>query len=108
VDAVAEDTREGRYVAVGVRDTGTGIAHAVVRRLGEAFTLNAILAGDHPVAGAGLGLAICRGIAAAHGGSISVETAPNRGTVVTVRLRADLDGPQAGARAQPIVVRELA
>ena len=40
-------------------------------------------------AGAGLGLAICRWIAEAHGGSIDVQSRPGRGTTFTVSLPRD-------------------
>ena len=36
--------------------------------------------------GTGLGLAIVSSLVAAHGGSVGLDTAPGRGTLVTVRL----------------------
>jgi signal transduction histidine kinase len=84
---------QGEWVVIEVRDTGRGMTPETAARLGEAFALNTGVVGDGPAAGVGLGLAICKGIAAAHGGTISVASAPGRGTTVTVRLRADLPEP---------------
>ena len=80
-------------IELTVRDTGCGISPEIRDRLGEAFALNAGIVGDRHVTGAGLGLAICRGIVAAHGGMMSIESEVGKGTCVTVRLRSDLRGP---------------
>jgi two-component system sensor histidine kinase EvgS len=90
--AAASDD-QGAWVEIEVRDTGRGMTPETAARLGEAFALNTAVVGDGPAAGVGLGLAICRGIVAAHGGTISVASAPGRGTTVTARLRADLPEP---------------
>ena len=47
--------------------------------------------------GSGLGLALCSRIAACHGAALALDSAPGRGTTVTVRL------PLAGraARGRP-------
>jgi signal transduction histidine kinase len=81
-------------VEVCVSDTGAGIAPEIISRLGDAFALNRGVVGADSVKGAGLGLAICKEIAAAHGGLLEVRSEPGRGTAITVRLRADLVEPQ--------------
>jgi PAS domain S-box-containing protein len=85
----------GRWLKILVSDTGVGIPADIAKRLGDAFALNSGVVGDQFVKGSGLGLTICRGISAAHGGEISVMSAPGKGTAVIVRLRADLPGPKA-------------
>jgi len=93
------------WVELEIADTGTGISPEVAIRLGDAFALNSGIVGANQVSGAGLGLAVCRGIVAAHGGTVHVESAPGAGTKVTVRLRRDLPAavaaPPAAIRYQP-------
>lgn len=70
--------RSGAMVVVEVCDTGEGIATDELPHVFERF-----YRGDPArsrEAGAGLGLAIARGIVEAHGGSIWVESMPARGT----------------------------
>jgi heavy metal sensor kinase len=71
-------------VRVRVRDTGVGIAEADRERVFARFER----AGESPGerAGLGLGLTLAREIARAHGGSVDVESHPERGSVFTVRL----------------------
>jgi len=79
-----------------VRDTGPGMSADDVARLGEPF----FQAGDctQRARGSGLGLAVVKGLVALHGGSFAVESAPGRGTTVTVRLpRAAPAAPMADA-----------
>jgi PAS domain S-box-containing protein len=83
---------EGSYVVLTVQDTGTGMPPEVLRKLGVAFALNAGVVGGQAT-GSGLGLAICKGILAAHGGTMSFDSEPGRGTTVTARWRADLPEP---------------
>jgi PAS domain S-box-containing protein len=92
------------YVRIEVADTGNGISPEVTAKLGEAFVLNSGIIGDDYVKGSGLGLAICKGIVAAHGGRMSVASAPGRGTTVTVLLRADLAAPASDGREVRITV----
>jgi signal transduction histidine kinase len=82
-----------RWVELSVSDTGDGIEPAVLDRLGQAFALNSGVVDDSHFEGGGLGLAICKGIAAAHGGLIRIDSEQGKGTVVTAWLRADLPGP---------------
>jgi len=110
--AVAADVD---WVEVTVSDSGEGIPPEIRARLGHAFALNAGIVGDNHVRGTGLGLAICKGIAAAHGGQIEIHSDVGRGTIVTVKLRADLESPSTdpGAirvtdTARPLSVAESA
>lgn len=83
-------------VAVTVRDTGEGIAPEHLPHLGERF-YRADAARSRASGGAGLGLAICRSIAEAHGGHLRIESALGEGTAVTVSLRrATLDDDVSG------------
>jgi len=70
-----------------VRDTGVGIAPGDLPHIFDRFWRAdpaRSRTGDRP--GTGLGLAITKWIAEAHGGSITVQSRPGRGTVFTVRL----------------------
>jgi CheY-like chemotaxis protein len=86
---------EARESAAGllelrVSDTGAGIAPERLPRLFERF--------GPSEGGTGLGLSISRDLAARMGGTISVQSAPGRGTVFTVALKL----PQApGAEPAP-------
>ncbi|MFG1372561.1 HAMP domain-containing sensor histidine kinase [Xanthobacter oligotrophicus] len=76
--------REGEAVAIRVRDTGPGMRPEDVARLGEPF----FQAGDctQRARGSGLGIAVVKGLVKLHGGDLRVESAPGRGTSVTVTL----------------------
>lgn len=74
---------------VNVGDTGVGIAHDQQERIFEAFYRSkghsaSSDGSDH--GGAGLGLALARWLVSAHGGDISVKSAPGEGSVFTVSL----------------------
>ena len=74
-------------VSLTVRDTGIGIAAGDLPHIFERFWRAdpaRSRTGDRP--GTGLGLAITQWIAEAHGGSITVQSRPGRGTVFTVLL----------------------
>jgi len=74
-------------ISVCVRDTGIGIGPADHARIFEPF-VRLDDARSRETGGAGLGLAIARSIALAHGGAITLESAPKAGSVFTVRLPA--------------------
>jgi signal transduction histidine kinase len=94
IEVVARGAPRGkRAVRIIVRDTGAGMTEDVAAQLGVAFALNTGVAGGRETRGAGLGLAICKGIVAAHGGAMSVVSAPGQGTTFTVDLSGDLPGP---------------
>jgi signal transduction histidine kinase len=75
--------RDGGYGTVSVRDTGTGISQDSQQFVFDRF-YQADLSREGQ--GLGLGLAIARGLADAHGGSIEVRSTPQVGSVFTVRL----------------------
>jgi signal transduction histidine kinase len=78
----------GDGVEVGVTDRGIGIAADEQDRIFEPFyRAPAVVAAQ--VQGAGLGLSLVKRIVEAHGGVISVESAPGHGTTFTVKLPAD-------------------
>jgi signal transduction histidine kinase len=69
---------DGGY-QIQVTDQGPGVSAADQRRVFEPFF-------SKRAGGTGLGLAVCQGIVAAHGGTIGVRNAPSGGAVFTVRL----------------------
>lgn len=71
-------------IAIAVRDTGPGIARDHATRLFDPFFTT-------KRDGMGMGLAICRMAAAAHGGLIDVESAPGSGA--TFRLVIPVQAP---------------
>jgi signal transduction histidine kinase len=77
--------RQEKGVTVSVADTGIGIARQHLARLGERF-YRVDSARSRTDGGSGLGLAICREIAKAHGGSLSIDSEPGKGTTVRVTL----------------------
>ena len=72
-------TEEPGHVRVEVEDTGPGIDEAAAARLFEPFFTTK----DR---GTGLGLAVSRAIARAHGGDVTGETLDGGGARFTLRL----------------------
>jgi two-component system sensor histidine kinase KdpD len=74
--------RAGDQVVVSVKDRGPGLAGDDARRVFEPF-----YRGEHAAArGAGLGLALCQAIAAAHGATIGVSTRRHGGARFTLAM----------------------
>ena len=92
-------------IELRVIDTGKGIPPELASRLGEPFALNSGSVGANHIQGTGLGLAICKGIAAAHGGQMTIESSPGKGTSVVVRLRSDLPAAQNTGKQDQIIRR---
>jgi len=83
----AEVGEAGPEILLTVRDTGIGIDPADHARVFEPF-VRLDDARSRETGGAGLGLAIARSIALAHGGAITLDSEPKAGSVFTVRLPA--------------------
>jgi len=70
---------DGRAVTLQIRDSGVGMDPAALARIFEPyFSTKAV--------GTGLGLTIAKRNVEIHGGAITVESAPGRGTVVRVEI----------------------
>ena len=80
---------EGGDAVMSVADTGEGIPPEAIDSVFDRFYRADAARQRDDRQGAGLGLAIARGLAHAHGGDISVASRPGDGTVFTVRLPRD-------------------
>jgi two-component system NtrC family sensor kinase len=84
----------GEFVALRIADTGEGIPPEALPKVFEPFFTT-----KPPGQGTGLGLSQVYGFAKQAGGTVRIDTAPGRGTAVTILLpRA---GAQDVAEAQP-------
>jgi two-component system OmpR family sensor kinase len=72
-------------VVIDVEDDGPGMTHEQAQRVFERF-YRADAARNRASGGTGLGLAIVAGLVQAHGGTVSVNTAPGRGADFQVKL----------------------
>jgi signal transduction histidine kinase len=97
---------EPREVQIRVVDTGEGIAPAEQDRVFDRFYR---VSPTRDVPGTGLGLALARQIAVAHGGSIELESEPGHGCAFTLRLprRVEAAAPQR-ERARRVPLRSHA
>ncbi|HEU0101222.1 MAG TPA: SpoIIE family protein phosphatase [Mycobacteriales bacterium] len=90
-------------VQLVVEDTGTGIAKEQQAGLFERFTRVAG-AESRSYEGSGIGLALVADLAAAHGGTVAVDSEPGRGSAFTVTVplgRGHLPPEQVVERAAP-------
>jgi CheY-like chemotaxis protein/anti-sigma regulatory factor (Ser/Thr protein kinase) len=95
----------GAAIAFTVADTGPGIAPADQARLFAPFVqLDAGLARQHE--GTGLGLALVRHLTDLHGGSVTLESEPGRGSRFTVMLPVGgRPAAAAGEEAEAALIR---
>ncbi|WP_226499174.1 response regulator [Pseudomonas sp. MWU16-30322] len=88
---------DGAYVALSVRDDGTGIEHSVIDKVFDPFFTTKPLG-----QGTGLGLSTIYGFARQSGGDAHIRSVARRGTEVTIMLPATSD--PTGADVAPVVV----
>jgi len=93
---VAEAPDDAGVLLLRVADEGPGMDPADAERAFERF-YRADTSRTRAAGGTGLGLAIVSSLVAAHGGSVGLDTAPGKSTVVTVRL------PRSGPPEPPPV-----
>jgi signal transduction histidine kinase len=87
------DIREGEYLSIGVRDTGSGMTPDIMSRIFEPFFTTKELG-----KGTGMGLAVIHGIIKGHRGAITVESEAGKGSHFVVYLPLTGEGAHAGAR----------
>jgi signal transduction histidine kinase len=86
-------------IALRVEDTGIGIPEVALEKVFERFyQVDSSLA--RRFGGAGLGLAVCKSIVEWHGGRITAESAPGRGSCFTVVLPRR-SGPRVAMQSDP-------
>jgi PAS domain S-box-containing protein len=97
VDEAHPELAPGEYVRLRVCDSGTGMAPEVIERAFEPF-FTTKASGE----GTGLGLATVYGIVTQAGGSVSISSAADLGTTVTVLLPISGADPDAPAAEEPV------
>jgi signal transduction histidine kinase len=84
--------RRGGQVAIVVADRGIGIPRSEHARIFQKFYR--VRSGTGPRAdGAGLGLALVKHFAEAHGGAVTVDSEPDRGSTFTILLPCEAPQP---------------
>ncbi|MFN3932028.1 MAG: ATP-binding protein [Brevundimonas sp.] len=95
---VALSREDDDRIRVAVTDTGIGIAADDLARLARPFEQ---VEGQHSktTQGTGLGLALTKSLIELHGGTLTMESEPGRGTTVSfdVPIRKPVDPSEAGA-----------
>jgi CheY-like chemotaxis protein len=94
------DAKPGRFVALHVVDSGSGIAPGDLDRIFDPFFTTKEV--GH---GTGLGLSTALGIVKSHGGFIDVDSEVGKGTKISVFLPADFTSAAEGAPAAPALPR---
>lgn len=87
----------GKTVLLRVRDHGCGIPADQLSRVTEPFYM-VDKSRARKQGGSGLGLALCSRIAQAHGGTLTIDSAPGKGTAVTITLRTAPKPEEGGAQ----------
>jgi PAS domain S-box-containing protein len=85
---IAAGVTKDRGLDIGISDTGIGIAEDVIKDLFLPFR-QADASISRRFGGSGLGLAISKKLMELHGGEISIDSHPGRGTRVTLHMPAE-------------------
>lgn len=84
-EVMVRTKRKGYDLIISISDTGIGISKTHLERIFNKF-MQVDSGVTRKYSGTGLGLTICKGIIKAHGGSITVESEPNKGSTFTIKL----------------------
>jgi nitrogen-specific signal transduction histidine kinase/CheY-like chemotaxis protein len=95
-DTPEDEAKPGKYVAISVADTGTGMPPEVLERVFEPFFTT-----KPQGQGTGLGLSQVYGFVRQSGGLVRIESAPGRGTTVRLLLPLHDHVGAAGERKAP-------
>ncbi len=87
---------QGQEIVFVISDTGIGVAPDMIEDIFEDFA-QADSSINREYGGAGLGLAISRGLARGLGGDITATSVPGEGSVFTLRLPAVIGEDQTPA-----------
>jgi two-component system, cell cycle sensor histidine kinase and response regulator CckA len=93
---------DGRAVHVAVKDTGVGMTEEVKRRALDPFFTTKTRG-----LGTGLGLSLVRGVVQGAGGLLRIESAPGKGTTVTIMLPAVEEPSLGGLSSEGPPVAEI-
>jgi PAS domain S-box-containing protein len=94
------ELKPGKYVTVGVEDTGAGIEETLLARVFEPFFTTKEFG-----KGSGLGLSMVHGMAVQSGGGVSIVSRTGQGTVVTLYLPRAVPGEREIPPSPAIVAR---
>jgi CheY-like chemotaxis protein len=89
----------GRFVRITVRDTGHGMAPEVIERIFDPF-FSTKKKGE----GTGMGLSVVHGIVKSHGGTLTVDSEPGRGSVFKAYFPAIESGSVPDAKPADLMV----
>jgi CheY-like chemotaxis protein/anti-sigma regulatory factor (Ser/Thr protein kinase) len=89
------EIKEGEYLKLSVRDYGRGMSPEIVSRIFEPFYTTKEVG-----KGAGMGLPVIHGIIRSHGGMITVESEPGKGSIFTAYF--PVTGRQPKVRKLPV------
>lgn len=76
------------FIVIDVKDQGIGVDRSEIPRIFDRFYRAVKSRSKSMASGYGLGLSIAKKIVDAHNGSITVESAPGKGTTFTIRIPA--------------------
>ena len=100
-DVTVTAVRDRDHVEIVVADNGCGITEADLGQLGAPF-FQARQSYDRQHEGTGLGLSVVRGLLGLMGGSMMIESAPDVGTRVAIRM--PIGGRGADRSSEPVSI----
>ena len=99
---ISSDNPSETVFAISVRDTGIGMDPEVMQRIFDPFE-QGNRSFEHRFGGLGLGLAISKSLAQAHGGSLTAQSdGPNRGSTFTLTMQALPQAEAASAASKAV------